>query len=212
MNNQVNVREKAGDWSHSEGQQIPFRGLRDGSQITADSLLAWTLEGRVFVGSAIGDQDDGVTGQVSPFAVTTPTFLLSVPKGVTVVPLYFDLVQALTVAGNTIVVQVEIDRETTRYSSGGTTQKAFCTRTGMPNKALAVLRTNPTGTSGYGIRVAGFQVGQDVAPAEGMANGIYWRPPVPIILDGPAALVVYTYAGTTAPSWTYEFGWAELPA
>lgn len=191
----------------SEGKPRPLRSLRGGETPTVDWVLSLALEGAVFVASD-ADQDDTVTGQTS-FADTTPTFLLSIPQHVTCVPLYFDLAQTAPVAGGVISVIAEVDR-IDRYASGGTEHASFNTHTGKPTGSQIKVYENPTAASGYGQRVGNFAVGQDISPAEGQANGIFWTPRVPFILQGPASFLVYTWAATTGPNWFWTFGWAEL--
>ena len=65
-------------------------------------LLTWlAADGRIFYASD-ADQNDMVTGQTS-FAATTPTFLLSVASGTTVIPLMMKLAQSGSVAGGAVV-------------------------------------------------------------------------------------------------------------
>jgi len=175
-----------------------------GGILTADYLWNLTQQGKVFIASD-ADQNDLVTGQTS-FADTTPTFLLDVPAGTTAVPLFLNLSQTGTVAGGAIDVIIEIDR-VKRYSSGGTSEKVFSpsARTGA-----CKLYTGATALTGYGVRLWGATIGQDVSPAEGAIQGPFWKPEVPYQLVGPASFLIYTYAGTTGPTWFWSFGWASL--
>lgn len=169
-----------------------------------DFLWLASYNGWIFV-TGDADQDDKVTGQTS-FADTTPTWTLDVPAGVTVIPLYWNLSQTGTVAGGAIDVIFEIDR-VKRFTSG-TAEKAF-------NSAFKVARSGVystvTAAAGYGATVFQATIGQDVSPAEGAVPGPFWKPDYPILLRGPAALNIYTYAGTTGPTWFWNGAFVEIP-
>lgn len=172
-------------------------------------VAAWlAAEGRAFYASD-ADQNDLVTAQTS-FADTTPTFMLRVPSGTTCIPLLASLGQTGTVAGDTISAIVEIDN-IDRYSTGGTTETVFNSRTYGSIANKCTLLTGATALTGYGIRVMGINVAQDVAPAEGISNEVIWTPSGPDFLVGPATFLVYTYAATTAPTWFWTFKWVEFP-
>lgn len=182
---------------------------RDGVGFSADIILKWALEGRVFI-SADADQNDTVAGQTS-FANTTPTFLLRVPAGVIAMPLYVDLSQTGTVAGGDIELVIEYDR-IERYSSAGTSEKVSnaLTRGGQYGSNRCLLYSGATAVAGYGMRVFSADIAADVSPAEGILPGPLWTPMVPLLLVGPAALLVYSSAATTAPTWLWSAAWVEL--
>jgi hypothetical protein len=192
-------------------------GTPEGAIFTAPLIDHWAREGRVFFASD-GDENDLVTGQTS-FADTTPTFSLQVAAGapVAVVPLYYQLAQTGSVAGAAIDIITEIDNIAKR-ASGGTSETVLSSRTdslGVAHDTNVILYSNPTGTAGYGVRVAGITLGPDVSSAEGARNEYLWTPLAPIYLMPTAAigasLNVYTYAGTTGPTWFWTFCWAEIP-
>lgn len=178
-------------------ERVPF---------AADYLWKLALDGRLFV-SGDADEDDLVTGQTS-LAGTTPTFLLRVPSGTICLPLFVNLMQAGSVAGGDITLAIEIDN-IERYSTGGTSEKVF-NPTNSGNRCL--LYSNPTAFSGYGMTVNRYKLGPDISPAEGAVNTIAWKPEMPYLLRGPAALLIFSFAGTTGPSWMWDVGWAEWPA
>ena len=166
--------------------------------------------GQVFYASD-GDQNDLVTGQTS-FAATTPTFIIDVPAGTTVIPLMVSLNQTGTVAGAKVDVIIEIDNAD-RYGSSGTEETVFNARTDITGGNLAKLYSGATANAGYGIRVQGLSIGQDVEPAEGALQEFLWVPTSGVdFLVGPAAFLVYTFAGTTGPTWWWTIKWAELPS
>lgn len=173
-------------------------------------LLAWlSAEGRIFYASD-ADQNDLVTGQTS-FANTTPTFLLDVPSGTTAIPLGVRLFQTGSVAGGAVDVIMEID-DADRYNTGGTSETVLCSRTSGGQTNLCALYSGATANAGYGVRIFGATLGQDVSPAEGAVNEVVWAPSAGLdFLVGPAAFAIYTYAGTTGPTWFWTIKWAELP-
>lgn len=179
----------------------------------------WVMElaaqGRVF-NSGDADQNDTVTAQTS-FATTTPTFMIDVPLGTTCIPLKFQLTQSGTLAAAVIPVLFEYDK-IDRYASGGTAEKVMNHRPDFVNadgsqKNLCTFYSGATANAGYGMMLDRFQVGQDISTAEGAVNEILWTPEMgaPPILVGPAAFLVYSYVGTTAPTWLWACRWAELP-
>lgn len=177
-----------------------------GAQVTADYLLRAAYEQRIYLASD-ADQNDVVTGQTS-FANTTPTFQLDVPGGRVAMPLYLDLSQTGSVAGGAIDVIIEVD-SVLRYASGGTKEKAV---NSAGRESSCVLRSGATAVAGYGMNLLRATIGQDVSPAEGAVQGPWWRPAVPIPLRGPASWNIFTYAGTTGPTWFWSAGWIEWTA
>lgn len=169
----------------------------------------WRLAdlGRIYVASD-ADQNDTVTGQTS-FAATTPSFMLRVPVNAVAIPMFLNLSQTGTVAGAAIDVIIELD-DIDRYSSGGTAETTFSPRKTNPVTPRCSVYSTPTAAAGYGVRIWGTTIGQDVSPAEGAVQGPFWKPEMPYFLEGPASLLIYTYAGTTAPTWFWSFGWAEF--
>ena len=169
------------------------------------------IEGKVFY-AADSAANTFVLGQTS-WVVTTPTFLLQIPDGTTAIPLGINLNQTTPVAGAAIDIIVEFDNAD-RYASGGTSETVFPARTTGPsgtNTNLCTLWSNPTATSAYGIRVDGVTVGFDISSAEGVINEYVWTPSGGYdFLVGPASVLVFTYAGTTGPTWIWNFKWGEI--
>ena len=173
--------------------------------------------GRVFY-TADADQNDGVVGQTS-FADTTPTFLIDVPLGQTVIPLMVNLFQVGTVAGGAISVIVEIDNAD-RYNTGGTSETTLCSLTtggdlgGTLPTGLGVY-SNPTANAGYGVRIDSALMAQDTDPAvtESAQRRYLWTPQAGLdYIVGPGAFVVYTYAATTGPTWWWNLKFAVIPS
>lgn len=160
-----------------------------------------------------GDAADGdlVLGQTS-FVATTPTFALNVPTGSLAVPVELVLQQAGSVAGGAISVVIEVSSSVGVYASGGTAEKQLSIYAGSTFATSCVTYSNPTTTAGYGISIASWLRGPDISTAEGAADEIVWRPDFPIFLQGPVALKVFTWAGTTGPSWLWSLKYLDLPA
>ena len=74
---------------------------------------------------------------------------------------------------------------------------------------LASFRCN--GNGGLWLAVGHATLAPDVSPAEGVINIYEWQPPLGTILDPNTSLNVFTYAGTTGPTWGWLFCWAEMP-
>lgn len=174
-----------------------------------DFLSYLALQGKTFTLGPSSAINATVTGQTS-FVATTPTFLLNVPTGKTVIPLFMGLAQAGSVAGGDITVLMGKDK-INRYSSGGTALSALPDRSSASTQPTSTLYSGATATSGVATRMMGLQIGPDVSPAEGVINEIVWTPAATLdYLDGPAAWMVYTYAASTGPTWLYEFKFAEV--
>jgi hypothetical protein len=172
------------------------------------SFLA--AEGRVFYASD-ADQNDLVTGQTS-FAATTPTFIIDVPTDTVVVPLMVSLNQTGVVAGGAVDIILEIDNAD-RYASGGTAETVLGSRTTGAVTNAATLYSGATANAGYGVRINGVTVGQDVSTAEGVVNEYLWTPSGGYdFVVGPGGFLVYTYAGTTGPTWFWSIKWGEFPS
>ena len=54
-----------------------------------------------------------------------------------------------------------------------------------------------------------FEANVDSGEGVGQVHWSYKKHLVPLLV-GPASLLVYTFAGTTQPSWFFTFKWAEL--
>lgn len=198
--------------NREHGQLVQIDGVNPlpVSSTAGDLAHRIAVAGRKFYASD-GDQNDLVLGQTS-FANTTPTFMLSNPagSGLLCIPLFFTLAQSGTVGGAAIDIIVELDVD--RYASGGVAETVKNSRFGLPVANRCLLRSNATATAGYGVRVDGITTGQDVSPAEGALQQYLWSPTsVMDILDPGTCLKVFTYAGTTGPSWFWTFCWAEVP-
>lgn len=189
---------------------------RDGALFSTDWLYKLAFQGRIFIATD-ADANDTVTGQTS-FADTTPTFSLEVPSGVAAILLRVSLGQVGAVAGGAVTVNMAISSGALSRASGGTAETVYCARTDAPaGSAQCTLYSGPTATTAlltknlYSTNL----IGPDVSSAEGALNEVLWTPARyghPVILMGPAALGVFTWAATTGPTWAWSFVWAEVPS
>lgn len=175
--------------------------------------IIWDLlrRGRVFV-AGDADENDRVTGQNS-YVATTPTFLLDVKAGTIAIPLWVHMSQAGTVAGDPIAVYMSFDRAA-RYSSGGTSEAITSMHTGRLQSQTSLLYSGATAAAATEARLLKSQLlDQDVTDPN-TTESIHWeafRNFIPPFLQGPAALLVFSYAATTGPTWEWSIGWAEIP-
>lgn len=146
----------------------------------------------------------GVTGQTS-FVATTPTFLIATnaaSRGV--VGLNFWLGQAGTVAGATIDIAVAIDN-TYRYSSGGTAIVPLNSDMDQTTAAAAVFYFNPTASAASAnVRYVWTFT---AAASLGAEATIDFEDGLGIGTTG--SILIYTFAGTTGPTWRFGFEWLE---
>lgn len=181
-----------------------------GMGVQADLLWEFAKQGRIYVASD-ADVDDLVSGTISAsFTTATTTFLLDVPEGTTAFPLFVNMQQAGTVAGGAISLFIAIDNKK-RYASAGTSERIFNQLGKASACTLYSGATATVDTVSYGARVFGTVMGPDVSSAEGAITAGIWRPEVPYLLRGPASLLVYSHAATTAPTWAWSIGWASAP-
>lgn len=184
-----------------------------GAGYSADLMWKLAKAGRIFTyGDA--DTDDMVAGYATgSFSSATPTFVLDVPAGVTAIPLVSNLQQGGTVAGGTVFLFITID-DTTRVISPGAFEKPFNPLGTAPQSKLYSTSGSigvTADTNSFGQRVWGTQIGQDVAPAEAAVQAGIWVPEYPLLLRGPASMIWYSHAATTAPTWVWSIAIAEIP-
>jgi hypothetical protein len=190
---------------------MPNNLIQEWALKSGDFPTYFASQGRVYYASD-ADQNDVVTGQTS-FADTTPTFLLSNPvgSGVAAVPLQVSLTQTGAVAGGAIDVIIEIDNAD-RYASSGTAETVLASRTSGAVTKACTLYSGATASAGYGVRLFGVTLGQDVSPAEGAVQEVIWTPNGGLdFLMPDSSFLVYTYAAVTGPTWFWTIKWAEVP-
>lgn len=189
-------------------------GNRFGDLFTADWKYHLAQQGRIYYATD-ADANDAVTGQTS-FADTTPTFTLEVPSGTTAIPLRISLGQVGTVAGGAVTVNIAISPTALARASAGTAEAIANARTDVTAAGNCILYSTPTATTGLLIRnlYSTPLIGPDVSPAEGVFTEVLWTPEKyghPVYLVGPSALGIFTWAGSTGPTWAWTIAWAEVP-
>jgi len=184
--------------------------------VVSDRYDQAILDGRAFMVSNAARETALAVGGTS-FSDTAPAFVLDVPSGTGVVPLEIDLRQGGTVAGGAITVLATLS-DKVRRASGGTAHTPrnmrFTVSGSDSNLASSgcSFYTGPT-TNANSIDVSLFSgIYEHNLDGAVTASQVFWsaRHSYAPYLVGPASLVVYTFAGTTQPSWFFTFKWAEV--
>jgi len=179
-------------------------------QVVSDRYDQAIFDGRAFMVSNAARETALAVGGTS-FSDTAPAFILDVPSGTGIVPLEIDLRQGGTVAGGAITVLATLSDKVRRASSG-TSHTPQSMRFDEPHAAKCSFYTGPTAnTNTDDISLFGgiYEHNLDGAIT---ASQVFWsaRTSFPPYLVGPASLVIYTFAGTTQPSWFFTIKWAEV--
>ena len=207
--------------SSPDGLPNFVRANRRMELITPDWMTQLAMEGRVF---ELSNPTHGTAVAMggTAYSDTAAAFSIDVPTGTTIVPLEVQLRQGGTVAGGVITALLTVDNKA-RYSSGGTALTPKNIRTDI---TTASLTTAYSGGSALTIVASQLQrtfwaslLSPDVTPTADVAfpavdSRVDWSAKMytPPVLVGPASLVIYTFAGTTQPSWFYHITWAEMPS
>lgn len=201
-------------------QQFP-RMNRRGELYVPDWLTQAAIDGRVFHVSNPTKGTAVACGGTS-YSDTAPAFLIDVPSGTTMIPIEVFLKQGGTVAGAVITALLTYDK-IVRYSSGGTAQTIGNSRSDAPFSSNCSAYSGGSAITAAALSVQrtfwASMLSPDVTPSADVNfpafdNCVNWnaRNSVPPVLVGPASLVIYTYAGTTQPSWFYSIRWIEMPS
>ena len=178
--------------------------------VVSDRYDQAILDGRAFMVSNAARETALAVGGTS-FSDTAPAFILDVPSGTGVVPLEIDLRQGGTVAGGMITVLATLSDKVRRASSG-TSHTPQNMRFDEPQTSGCSFYTGPTANTND----------DDISLFSGLyehnldgaltTSHVLWsaRHSYAPYLVGPASLVVYTFAGSTQPSWFFTFKWAEV--
>ena len=185
----------------------PLHGFKRGQPIyrDVDFAFASSFEGRRYTATHQTPTTD-VTGQTSLVA-TTPTFLFSQTGADTAWGLNsMQLSQSGTVAGGDIFISLAIDTANRRSGSTGTAVTPQVMYSGESTAANVTFTYNPTATAaGGGTRY----LGTWAANADtGVITTLDFRDAV--IIGTTGSILVYTWAGTTAPSWKFVFEFTEF--
>jgi len=76
----------------SEGADVYIRMLRDGTVGVADLIALWSLEGRIFTGTAGSGSSPETFGATGTYDATTFDMHLAIPSSVVVIPLEYTVV------------------------------------------------------------------------------------------------------------------------
>ncbi len=195
------IARTTGKGYNANGQLTDLTSTRDGALYTADYILNKAMEGRLFT-VQLGVQSTPVTFRVALDA-DQPEMVVDVPSGVTIIPVSIDVV--LEDAGGT-------DNEVVALAN-----PALC---GAATSTAGVILNNRLNSGlASACRYSYTYAGDCTAPAnfveffrfnhafvdEGdiiVGNAIQWRASeaAPVVLVGPASLVIYIDGTGTAPA------------
>ena len=173
------------------------------------SIPSLVEEGKVFHVSnpTVGTE---IVGQTS-YVATATTFSFRNLGSKLMVPLWCHLVQADAVAGGRIIVHTQA-LETDQFTSGtALTAVNSNWRNRDANGVIAFhTATLPSFTTGNARLVHTGEYFQTVTAANGDNRiNAFTRPGFVGVRPG-GGLHVYTWAGTTGPSWSFDIAWAEV--
>lgn len=192
----------------------PVRLNPRGELVVPDWMTQLALDGRVFNISNLTIETVAL-GSTS-FADTDPFILVDVPTGTTIIPLEVLLAQGGTVAGGVITVLITTD-DGLRFSSGGTAVTPINLRKDDPiTSATSAYVGDATAiVAAANVDADTIWAGlldQDVTDPNSTENVIWTaRNYIPPILIGPASLLIFAFAATTAPGLFWSVKWAEIP-
>lgn len=189
------------------------RGLRDGSVITADLILALALEGRVYSAN-VGSAQTPVSFAKTAYDADQPQLVIDVPANTAIIPLHARLALQDSAGTDNIWHHIATDVNVGAGTSTEVTPVNHNTEGGSPNSSAFSLYTGngtdpTTGTERY--------LGHEVyAFADATTDPIKvfnwdWRDN-PGTIVGAGAWVHYVVGTTTAPAGYAVATWAELPA
>jgi len=203
--------------SLSDGNTPPQALLRMGIAPHATKWDLFALQGRMFTAqeATTGTPIAGSAADAGGAVLTAPTIRVGVPTGMT----FFlrSLQIALQTAAGTLNELMVIASETNTYTSGGTAYTPQNWRTDNPRSSVA---TNPVYASGSAIveaalvrpralwkytRAAAFAAGETF---DGITR-VQFDDLIPVV--GPAAILVWVSAATTASTFLFSLNWAEIP-
>lgn len=204
--------------AYGEYQNVAGAGLKMGVPVQASVWDLFALQGRMFnlheatIGTVITAQAVDAGGLL----LTAPTIRVGVPSGYTFFP--YSLQIALETAAGTLNEVAVVVSDTSSYTSGGTSATARNWRNDSAARATAAVNvyycsgsaiveaalTSPKLIFTY-VRPAAFTAG------ETFDGGIRCTWPVLRPIVGPASLLVYVGAATTASTYSFALDWAEIP-
>lgn len=206
----------------TDGAFAAVRMTRENAILTTDLPLAWLREGRVFQthNPTIGTALTGSAAAAGGHVLTAPTIRMTVPSGYVFVPLFFKATfSAMAGTPNEMAI---VASDTDTYTSGGTsvtlaaynefiatsppkTSVAANLRAGSGSALVEAALVNP--------RVIDLQYfARADAVSEPKADWVYSAKQQGIYehINGPASILIYMSAVTTALAYEFVLKWAEL--
>ena len=216
---QQQSRSIAGDSTY-----INLPALRDGPLVTADIIHQWVREGRVFQthNPTLGTALVGSAAAAGGHVLTAPSIRFTVPVSTVVVPLRFKATfSAMAGTPNEMAI---VASETDTYSSGGTSVtltalSAFLSSgSGAPrSSAVTNLRSGSASALVEGtlvnprvLDIQYFARADAVSEPKADWNAVLGRQGSFYYIQGPASILIYLSAVTTALSYEFVMEWAEL--
>ena len=216
---QQQSRSIAGDSTY-----INLPALRDGPLVTADIIHQWTREGRVFQthNPTLGTALTGSAAAAGGHVLTAPSIRMTVPVSTVVVPLRFQAkMSAMAGTPNEFAI---IASETDSYTSGGTSVTLAALSTfissgsGSPRSSAVTNLRSGSGSALVEAALTNVRVldinylaradAVSEPKAEWDANlamkGAFYY------IQGPASILIYLSAVTTALTYEFVLEWAEL--
>ena len=193
----------------ADGAEGQVRLNRRGELGVMDYRQLMKQAGQMFQVSNAAKQTALAAGGTS-YSDTAPAFNFDVPAGITMFPELIRLRQCGTVAGGVITYLVTWDNAV-RLTSG-TQLTIRNVRSDAPYASGCTAYANPTiAALSQHNEVCGGIMAMDVATSPSLAgNMLELTSEFLPILVGPASFQIYTFAGTTQPSWFYRIVWGEM--
>lgn len=205
----------------SEGADVNIRATRDGALFAANWKLACIMEGRGFmtmVGALSTPVAGGDTGLVVD--IDKPSFVLSVPTGISILPIRTDVAVGLPVGAaddDEVDVLIAVDQDKAWDATGTATAATIYNLNTLNSRASGcTARKTFTATTTDPVldlelthytKVFELHSSTGVAWTEGR---LVYEPVAPPILNGPCMYIVY-WGGTKATQAFMTAQWLEFP-
>ncbi len=208
----------------SEGGEPFIRATRDGSLFIADWKLAAIMEGRGFqinVGALSTPVTGGGAGGTA-VDLDTPEFVISVPKGTSIIPIRTEVTVGLPVGAaddNEVDILLAVDQDAAWDATGTAVTEVIYNMNTLNNRA-----SNCTARSAFSATMTTDPV-EDIELAHYTkvfesfsATGAHWtesillyEPEAPPIINGPAMYIGH-WGGTAAAHGFATVQWIEFPS
>lgn len=208
----------------SEGADTYVRTLRDGALLAANWKLACIMEGRGFT-TIVGALSTPVAGGDASFIVDIdkPSFLVSVPTGISIIPIYTRVAVGLPVGAaddDEIDILIAVDQDKAWDATGTATAATIYNMNTLNSRAsgctgrktFTATTTDPV----LDLELAHYTKVFELYSTAGTAGnawtdaGLVYEPVAPPILNGPCMYIVY-WGGTVATQAFMTAQWLEFP-